>query len=132
MFIEMILKTIPRSLRAAIALIVMLFSLQQAFLALQVLILPGDDGAGPVVKFVVGFLIGTVAGGAFYYFQSIDDQPTGSHKSLETLNTYHEAEREEQRLRAAKATPVFSNHEGEIIPADQSQLPTVKSPPVNS
>ncbi len=132
MFIDMILKTIPRSIRAAIALVVMLISLQQAFTGLQALILPGDDGAGVLVEFLLELVMGILAGAAFYYFQAIDDQPAVQDKSLETLNNYHEAEREEQRLRAVKATPVFSSHDGEIIPQERIQPPTSNPPPANN
>ncbi len=114
MFIDMILKTIPRSLRAVVALIVMVVSIQQAFTALQTLLLPGSGSVGDVIRFTACLVFGVVAAGFFYYYQSLDSVSNGSHQSLETLNAYHEAKNREQRIAENRATPVFSSHDGEI------------------
>lgn len=119
MFIDMILKTIPRSLRAGVALLVMLVALSAANNALAPLLVPGGDGIGTVLTFVFGFIIGLVAAGYFYYFQSIDGGEPGAHKPLETLNETHIADQRRQRIENAKAAPVFSSHDGEIKPPHQ-------------
>jgi len=77
MFInDMLFKTIPRSLRAGVALVVMLICLQQAFTSLQSLIVPSEAGvtAWMIVKLGVALLIGIAAAIAFYYFQDVDSQ----------------------------------------------------------
>ena len=116
MFIDVILKTIPRSLRAAAALVIMLICLQQGLTSLQVLVTTQNAAPYVAFKFGLALLVGIAAAVAFYYFQSIDGRPVARHKELETLNRYHEAERQQQKLASHTATPVFSSHEGEIRP----------------
>jgi hypothetical protein len=114
MFIDMILKTIPRSLRAAAALVVMLICLQQGLTSLQALVTAQDAPPYTAFKFGLAVLVGTAAAVAFYYFQSVDGKPAAQHKELETLNRYHEAERRQQELASHTAKPVFSSHDGAI------------------
>ncbi len=113
MFIEMILKTFPRSLRAAGALVVMVICLQQAFTSLQTLLLPDQVSGGAIVRFVVTLIIGVAAAIAFYYFQTVDGQTTKPHE-VEILNKHYETQPHSQYK--GTATPVFSSHDGEIKP----------------
>jgi hypothetical protein len=120
MFIEMILKTFPRSLRAAGALVVMVICLQQAFTALQSLLLPDQASAGAVIRFVVTLIVGVAAAIAFYYFQTIDSQPAKPHE-VEILNKHYESQPHNQFK--GTATPVFSSHDGEIKSVHSKQEP---------
>ena len=97
MFIEMILKTIPRSLRAAVALIVMLSALWTVYNMLPAMLVMGEVSFGRVAGFGLGLIIGIAATILFYYFQSVDGEPEGPHKQLETLNKYYEAEQHARR-----------------------------------
>jgi hypothetical protein len=114
MFIEMLYKTWPRSWRAAAALLVMLGALSAAYDALIPILMPGPDGILVVFQFIAGTILGLAAAGYFYYYQTVDDEPPGLHKHLETLNNAHVAEEQRKRIEGAKATPVFSSHHGEI------------------
>jgi uncharacterized membrane protein YuzA (DUF378 family) len=127
MFIDMILKTFPRTWQAAVALVVMIVALQQAFMGLQAAVMPDSKlGVWGAIKLVVGLIVGLAAAVAFYYFQSQAEQkPAGSVDQLEMLNKYHEAQKKEEALRHT-ATPVFSSHHGEIKPP---QLSNSTNPP---
>ncbi len=118
MFIEMILKTFPRSLRAAGALVVMVICLQQAFTTLQTLLLPDQASGGAAIRFVITLVIGGAAALAFYYFQTIDSQPAKPHE-VEILNRHYESHNQHKGM----ATPVFSSHDGEIKPGPDKVAP---------
>lgn len=106
MFIKMILKTIPRSIRAGVALIVALVLLGSGLKAMQQLLVPGEDSKWTVVKCIGGLLFGLVAMVLFYYFQSIDGE-TKEFNELDTLNKYQESEREKQKLKDVEITHAY-------------------------
>jgi hypothetical protein len=117
MFIEMLLKTWPRNWRAAVALVVLLSCLSRGLTTVSALVMPGKDDVGSVILGLVALVVGLAAAVAFYYFQSNGNSPQ-RYSELETLDKYHQAE----RYKHAKATPVFSSHEGAIgTPKDESQ-----------
>lgn len=122
MFIDMILKTIPRSWRAAAALLVALACVQQVFTRLQSLLLSqGNAGLNGFV-FIVALVLGVASTTAFYYFQSVDDRNV-EVGSLETLDKYHRAQAQKERIERP-ATAVFSSHQGEIPPGQLPRKPT--------
>ena len=116
MLIDMILKTWPRSLRAGVALVVMIVSLQQAFVGLQGLLLPDQGSSLVVIKFVVALIVGVTATIAFYYFQSVDDRSAKPHE-VEILHKYQQSQPHDRYK--GTATPVFSSHQGELKPDDK-------------
>lgn len=87
MFFDMLRAHIPKSLRAGVALAVMVVALFSAFSALPALAAntPGKSW----LQLVAGLLIGIPALVCFYYFQGKDGQP----KSLDgiTIETLAEA-----------------------------------------
>jgi hypothetical protein len=97
MFIDMILKTIPRSWRAAVALVGLLLGSGVLLSALQQLVTPGA-GAGAVVKFLLGLVTTVPAAICFYYFQFKDSQAR-AYSDLEVLNSAYKNEQ------AAKQVP---------------------------
>ncbi len=91
----------------------MLGCLWQAYTTLTRILLAESVSAGTIAGFVIVLIVGLAATVIFYYFQSADREKK-NYNSLETLNTYHEAEQREKKLKENKATPVFSSHGGEI------------------
>jgi hypothetical protein len=120
MFMDMLSKTIPRSWRAAIALLVTLLAFGRGLSAIQVLVVPDSDKSGLFVS-ILALIIGIVAMIAFFYFQSIDGEPK-KYNELETLNKYYQREQHKQAI----AKPVFSSHEGEIKPKATNKTKTPK------
>lgn len=102
----MILKTIPRSLRAGVALVALIIFLGTGLSSLRQLLIPGDDSVWIVIKCIGGILIGSLAAGIFYYFQTID-QGVSSYGGLETLSKYHQDEQSRQLQEKVKIKPAY-------------------------
>lgn len=122
MFIDMILKTIPRSIRAGVALVLTFMFLGAGFNELSTLLSADKPSLWLTVKCVGGLLLGSAAAICFYYFQA-QDGGNGHYSDLPTLNRHYKDEQARQRIEGAEVTPVFSSHEGEIKPesADSAQ-----------
>lgn len=115
MFFSWIVRTIPRSIRAFLALLVMLGSLSLLFSALQGLFVPSDAASRTtVIKLIVGLVIGLPATGVFYYFQTMDERKRHGHDRLEILNRYAESDKERRIYADSTAKPVFNSHDGAI------------------
>lgn len=134
MFINMILKTIPRSPRAAVALLVSLVALWRGTNGLIPLLGVSGRVSGFDTFITVACLaIGTVAGVVFYYFQAQDGERVAKpYDPLEVLNHAQETMAQhahEEKLKHA-ATPVFSSHDGEVKSSEtQSSGPDNPSSP---
>jgi hypothetical protein len=120
MVIEMIRKTIPRSPRAAVALVISLAALWRGTNGLVPLMGIGEKatGLGTLVT-VLCLVVSLVAGVVFYYYQARDGvSATSSYNELEVLNHAQEIaakQAKEEQLRHA-ATPVFSSQAGAVKP----------------
>lgn len=78
---------IPKSFRAGVALVVTLVAFPFGLNEL-VYVLVGEAGVWTILRCVLGFIIGGIAGVVFYYFQSVDGgSKTGS--DLELVAQYH-------------------------------------------
>ncbi len=117
----MLLKTFPRTWQAAVALVVMLAALQQAFIGLQVLVVPDMSlGVWGAIKLAGSLLIGVTAMVVFYHYQSIAASKTaGVAHPLEVLNKGYETQLKDVALHHS-ATSVFSSRGGEIKPPEDS------------
>lgn len=102
----MILKTIPKSLRAGVALFVVFVCFYGGLQAFQQLLLPGDDSFWVVAKCVGGLIIGVIAIVFFYYFQSVDGSGS-KYSEIDTLSKYHQTEREKQKLSNVEITHAY-------------------------
>lgn len=117
MLLSWIVKTIPRSPRAFLALLVMLGSVSLLFSSLTTLFAPtGANTTREALKFIVGLIIGVPATAVFYYFQHMDEAKNHSRRELEILNNYAEAEKRERIYKQSVATPVFTSHGGQVEP----------------
>lgn len=114
MFLELLLKSWPRSWRAAAALVALIVGGGLLLDGLQALVLPEDQTGG--VRFIIGLAIVIPATVCFYQWQFLDGE-SKPYQGLETLNKHHEAKRREERIRSAAVTAVFSSHHGEHVPA---------------
>jgi hypothetical protein len=115
MLLSWIVKTIPRSPRAFLALLVMLGSVSLMFSALQALFVPtGVNATNESLKFIVGLIIGVPSTAIFYYFQHMDETKSHGKRELEILNNYAEAERRERVYKQSVATPVYTSHDGPV------------------
>lgn len=113
MLLSWIVKTIPRSPRAFLALLVMAGSIMLLFSSLTMLFAPaGANATKEAIKFCVGLIIGVPATAVFYYFQHMDEAKSHGKRELEILNNYAEAERRERIYKQSIATPVFNSHTG--------------------
>lgn len=112
MFIDMLIKTWPRSWRAAAALLALFVGTGILFDGLQALLLPDQPGGG--FKFFAGLAIALPAVIAFYHYQFMDGGGR-TFNQLETLDKAYGAQLQEQRIRRSTATPVFSSHHGEHV-----------------
>lgn len=89
MLLSWIIKTIPRSPRTFLALLVMLGSVSLIFSALTELFVPsGVNSSVVIMKVVVGLAIGLPATAVFYYFQHMDETNRHNKRELEILNSY--------------------------------------------
>jgi hypothetical protein len=116
MFLNMLRHAIPRSWRAAVALVICLLFLSPGLSVLQYLVVPLSNShisGWQVAKQLILLAIGACAGVAFYYFQGKDGAPKNKYSGLEVLNKAEEFRQQEERLKRT-ATPVFSSHEGEV------------------
>ena len=103
-----IVKTIPRSPRAFLALLVMLGSTSLMFSALQAFFVPtGVNATNEGLKFIVGLVLGVPATAVFYYFQHMDEAKKHGKNELEILNHYVEAERRERVYKESVAKPAY-------------------------
>jgi hypothetical protein len=123
MLLSWIVKTIPRSPRAFLALLVMLGSVSLLFSALTALFAPtGANTAAEGLKFIVGLAIGLPATAVFYYFQHMDEAKVHTKRELDLLNNYVEREKRDRIYKDSKATPVFNSQTGSA-PSKPSQKP---------
>ena len=106
MFIEMLLKTIPRSFRAFLALVLTIIFMGVGLDSLRDLILLDTDSSWLVVKCIGGIILGFITTGFFFYYQSLD-KTSKSYNDLETLNKYQQAEREKQKLKDVEITHAY-------------------------
>jgi len=90
MFLQMILKTIPRSVRAAVALVALILLMGIGLSALKEMATSKTAGAWVAIRAIGGLFLGAVAGVFFYYYQERDEKPA-EYNELETLSKYHEA-----------------------------------------
>jgi hypothetical protein len=126
MLLSWIVKTIPRSPRAFLALLVMLGSISLVFSGLIELFVPsGVNTTTVIMKVVVGLAIGLPATAVFYYFQHMDEAKNHNKRELEILNNYAEAKRRERIYKQSVVTPVFTSHDGPVVPKspEASQTP---------
>lgn len=115
MLLSWIVKTIPRSPRAFLALLVMLGSVSLLFSSLTVLFAPtGANVTKEAIKFAVGLIIGVPATAVFYYFQHMDEAKSHGKRELEILNNYAEAEKRERVYKQSIARPIFTSHDGAV------------------
>jgi hypothetical protein len=116
MLLSWIVKTIPRSPRAFLALLVMLGSVSLMFSSLTMLFAPaGANATKEAIKFAIGLMIGIPATAVFYYFQHMDEAKSHGKRELEILNNYAEAERRRERIyKQSVATPVYTSHDGPV------------------
>jgi len=91
MFLQMILKTIPRSFRAGVALVFLMILMGVGLSALKELATSKTADAWVAARAIGGLILGAVAGVFFYYYQARDEKPA-EYNELETLSKYHEAE----------------------------------------
>jgi hypothetical protein len=124
MLLSWIIKTIPRSPRAFLALVVMLGSTSLLFSALTELFAPnGVNTTMTAVKFVVGLLIGLPSTALFYYWQHMDQTQVTGVNRLELLNNYAQAEKRDRIFKQSSATPVFTSLGGQV-PSQPEPSPT--------
>jgi hypothetical protein len=124
MFIDMILRSLPRSPRALVALVVLWVGGGWMLTGLQDLLLPDEAGyTGGGLQFFGGLVITIAATITFFYFQHQDGEGGKGYSHLETINKYHEAEQRETRIKGAEVTPVFSSHHGEHPPEQPTRKP---------
>lgn len=124
MLLSWIIKTIPRSPHAFLALLVMVGSLSLAFSGLTELFVPtGVNTAKVAMKCIVGLAIGLPATALFYYFQHMDERKRHNASELDILNRYHTSEQLDRVYKDSKATVVFSSHDTvpRQIPSDKSK-----------
>lgn len=115
MLLSWIIKTIPRSPRAFLALLVMLGSVSLIFSALTELFVPSGVNVSEVLmKIVVGLGLGLPATAIFYYFQHLDEAKTHHKRELDILNNYMESEKRDRVYKQSTATSVFDSHSGEV------------------
>lgn len=115
MLLSWIVKTIPRSPRAFLALLVMVGSVSLLFSSLTALFAPtGANATKEAIKFAVGLMIGVPATAIFYYFQHMDEAKTHGKRELEILNNYAEAEKRERIYKQSVATPVYTSQDGPV------------------
>lgn len=119
MLLSWIVKTIPRSPRAFLALLIMVGSVSLLFSSLTGLFDPSNVNATrEALKFVVGLVIGLPATTVFYYFQHMDETKSHKKHELEILNQY--AETEKRRVyKPSMAKPVFSSQAGAVETGDK-------------
>lgn len=86
MFFEMIRKTIPHSLRAFIALLVMVFSITMLYNGLTGMFV-ANASKDALISFIIGLIVGLPATAAFFYFQA-EDQRAIKDGRLEILNAH--------------------------------------------
>jgi hypothetical protein len=121
MFLQMILGTIPRSIRAGMALVVMLVAIQQGFSDFSQLVLPGAS-KWKLVLGIFWLIVGLAAVVMFYYFQSVDGEGRGKkYNGLDTLSKAYESQRREKEMKSHVATPAFPNTEMESDQRDKRQ-----------
>lgn len=124
MLLSWIIRTIPRSPRAFLALLVMVGSVSLLFSALTSLFDPATNVPGrEALKFAVGLIIGLPATAVFYYFQHMDETNHRGKRELEILNSYAESEKRDWLYKQNAATPVFTSKTGSL---------GVKRPPSSS
>lgn len=102
----MILKTIPRSIRAGVALFLVFVCFYGGLKALQQILVPGEDSLWVQFQCYGGLIVGVGAVIAFYYFQSVDGNG-GGYSELDTLTRYHQAEREKQKMQKTEITHAY-------------------------
>lgn len=107
MFGDMFLKTIPRSLRAAVALVVALICLGGAANRFPAIFLGLDPSPMSIVILVLSIVVGIPAMITFYYFQGLDgNTDTKRPQDLEVLHRAHLDNEKRERL-SQGATPAF-------------------------
>jgi hypothetical protein len=86
MYFDLLKTHIPKSLRAAVALVVMVLALGGSFLAVPSLLVPGAPTGRVWAQIIIGMAIGIPAACCFYYFQSIDAKSKDTRQiEIETL-----------------------------------------------
>jgi len=130
MLAELIRKTIPHSIRAAVALVICMAALGRGTDGLASMLGVGSAAsAGSNILSMLCLAVGFAAGVAFYYFQARDgDDNVKAYNELDVLNHAQESMAQaahEEKLKHA-ATPVFSSQGGEVKP------PTSQPQPVSS
>jgi hypothetical protein len=105
------MKTIPRSIRAGIALVVSIVLFSAGLDGLQALVAPGGHSGMDTLKCIGGLLIGTIATVIFYYFQALDGEGSGKgYSEIETLNSYQQSQKEEERYKNVDITPAYGEN----------------------
>lgn len=118
MFMHMLRAHIPRSLRAGVALVVMVAAYMISFNALSQIVT--DATAMVWVKFLGGLIVGIPATICFYMFQAQD----GSVKSWEQIQAEtlaHAAE--EKSHKQVVATPAYPGMDNPITQSQQKPTP---------
>jgi|GEM_PF-4676729 len=134
MFLSMIIKTIPRSPRALLALIVMLGSVSLLLSALTELFAPNNNSPTmSAVKFGVGLAIGLPATVVFYYWQHLDQTKSHEIQKLEVLDRYAEAEKRQRVYKQNTASPAYPPMSATSPPPPVADIqPQPTRPPANS
>lgn len=108
MLLSWIIKTIPRSPRAFLALLVVVGSISLAFSGLTELFVPnGADTAKVAMMCIAGLAIGLPATALFYFFQHADERQRHDASELDILSKYHEAEQRDRIYKDSHATVIF-------------------------